>query len=203
MKRIEYNFLHWGPFTCHYKLDKDEIDSLRKLKEKDDWNDVLAGHLNHEKSLDRMEVFKVLAPYYESYVKGYHDYRKVPLGDGIELKSAWINRQKKNEFNPPHTHDDDLSFVAYTEIPDGLEEECRICDSSSSGSGCIVFDFNLPGTSKANKLMLQTHAHLPEVGDLFIFPASLPHWVYPFKTTEGERVSISGNLTIKHDSKKK
>ena len=41
-----------------------------------------------------------------------------------------------------------------------------------------------------------THSHLPSVGDLFIFPAGLPHWVYPFKTTEGERVSISGNVHL-------
>jgi hypothetical protein len=47
---------------------------------------------------------------------------------------------------------------------------------------------------------------------MFIFPAGLPHWVYPFKTTEGERVSISGNINLidgdlilkpKNDSKKK
>ena len=69
----------------------------------------------------------------------------------------------------------------------------------------------MPG-SNMNKFYLQTHSHLPSIGDFFIFPAGLPHWVYPFKTTEGERVSISGNinlidgdkiLTAKDDSKEK
>ena len=50
------------------------------------------------------------------------------------------------------------------------------------------------------------------VGDFFIFPAGLAHWVYSFRTTGGERVSISGNinlidgdktLTAKNDSKEK
>ena len=125
--------------------------------------------------------------------------------------TAWINRQKKNEFNPPHTHDGHLSFVLYTEIPRGLHKECHTSVHNSPGPGCITFDFNMPGNN-INKFYLQTHSHLPSVGDFFIFPAGLPHWVYPFKTTEGERVSISGNinlidgdktLTAKNDSKEK
>ena len=134
-------------------------------------------------------------------MQGIYDYRQVKLKPGFDLRSAWINRQKKNEFNPPHTHDDDLSFVLYTEIPDELEAECKNSVSNSPGPGCIVFDFNMPGGS-FNNLFLTTHAHLPSVGDMFIFPAQLPHWVYPFKTTEGERVSISGNIKL-HGSKEK
>ena len=157
------------------------------------------------------KVFKLLTPYLNSYMKGYHEYRAQPLCNGFELITTWVNRQKKNEFNPPHTHDGHLSFVLYTEIPQGLHKECYTSVSNSPGPGCITFDFNLSG-SNVNKFFLQTHSHLPSVGDLFIFPAGLPHWVYPFKKTEGERVSISGNvnlvdgdktLTPKNDSKEK
>ena len=35
--------------------------------------------------------------------------------------------------------------------------------------------------------------HLPEVGDLFIFPAWLIHHVYAFKS-DVERISVSGNI---------
>ena len=85
--------------------------------------------------------------------------------------------------------------MLYTEIPQGLHKECHTAVANSPGPGCITFDFNLSG-SNVNKFFLQTHSHLPSVGDLFIFPAGLPHWVYPFKTTEGERVSISGNIHL-------
>jgi hypothetical protein len=104
-----------------------------------------------------------------------------------------------------------LSFVIYTEVPQGLHRECYTSASTSPGPGCITFDFNLSG-SNVNKFFLQTHSHLPSAGDMFIFPAGLPHWVYPFKTTEGERVSISGNINLidgdkilkpKNDSKEK
>tara|TARA_R100001460_G_scaffold12341_1_gene28435 strand:- start:629 stop:1249 length:621 start_codon:yes stop_codon:yes gene_type:complete len=196
LRRIEYNFYHWGPFVCHYKLLPKEIEEFKSLKNKKDFRYSLAGHLENEKTLDTSKVFKLLYPYLNSYIQGYFEYRGQTLATGFELKSAWINRQKKNEFNPPHTHDGHLSFVLYTEIPKGLHKECYTSVASSPGPGCITFDFNLCGNN-VNKFFLQTHSHLPSVGDLFIFPAGLPHWVYPFKKTKGERVSISGNVELK------
>jgi len=199
-RKIEYRFLHWGPFVCHYKITPEEIKEYKLLESGKDYRDNLAGHLEDEKGLDKDKVFKLLIPYLNSYLQGYHSFRGVPLATGYELITTWINRQKKNEFNPPHTHDGELSFVVYTEIPDGLDEECRTTVANSPGPGCITFDFNMPG-SNFHKLFLQTHSHLPSVGDMFIFPAGLPHWVYPFKKTEGERVSISGNIHLKDFNK--
>ena len=202
MRRIEYNFLHWGPFVCHYKLLPHELDFLNELEEGDDFKPGLAGHLKDEYELNSTKVFSIILPYLNSYAQGYYDARNQKLTNGFTLINSWVNRQKKYEFNPPHTHDDDLSFVVYTKIPEGLDEECRSSVSNSPGPGCIVFDFNMHSSAAGNKLFLQTHAHLPSVGDMFIFPAGLPHWVYPFKTTEGERVSISGNIKL-HGSKEK
>ena len=38
-----------------------------------------------------------------------------------------------------------------------------------------------------------SHSFFPEEGDMFIFPAWLKHWVYPFKS-DCERISVSGNV---------
>ena len=202
MRRIEYNFLHWGPFVTQYKILPEEIKALNKLEEGQEFNKGLAGHLTDEYELSKEKVYEVIEPYLQSYVQGFWDYRKIKLANSFTMMNAWINRQKKYEFNPPHTHDDDLSFVIYTKIPEGLEKECRESVYNSPGPGCIVFDFNMPSSAGGNKMFLQTHAHLPDPGDMFIFPAGLPHWVYPFVKTEGERVSISGNIKI-NDSKEK
>ena len=201
-RRIEYNFLHWGPFVTQYKLLTKEIEDLNKIEEGQEFNKGLAGHITDEYELSKEKVFEIIKPYLQSYVQGFWDYRKIKLANSFTMVNAWINRQKKYEFNPPHTHDDDLSFVIYTKIPEGLEKECRESVSNSPGPGCIVFDFNMPSSAGGNKMFLQTHAHLPSVGDMFIFPAGLPHWVYPFTKTEGERVSISGNIKF-NDSQKK
>ena len=200
-RKIEYRYLHWGPFVCNYTLLPEEIKAFKEIESGEDFRESLAGHLKNEKSLDKNKVFKLLVPYLNSYLTAYQEFRGIPLANGYKLTSAWINRQKKNEFNPPHIHDEDLSFVAYTKIPEELEKECKEAVHNSPGPGCISFDFNIPGGSFHN-LFLNTHAHLPSVGDMFIFPAQLPHWVYPFKTTEGERVSISGNIKL-HDGQKK
>lgn len=208
-RRIEFRFLHWGPFVCNYTLLPEEVTAFKALESGEDYRNNLAGHLENEKALDKEKVYKILFPYLNSYAQGYQDYRGEPLCNGFEIVSAWINRQKKNEFNPPHTHDGHLSFVIYTEVPQGLHKECHTSVASSPGPGCITFDFNMP---IKNKFFLQTHSHLPSVGDMFIFPAGLPHWVFPFKTTEGQRVSISGNIDLidgdkklvaKNDSKEK
>ena len=195
LRRIEYRLLHWGPFVCQYQLTSEELKKFKLLESKEDYRDNLAGHLENEKGLDKHEVVKILTPYLNSYAQGYHEYRGQPLCNGFKIMSAWINRQNKNEFNPPHTHDGHLSFVIYTDIPEGLEEECKTTVANSPGPGCITFDINMPGNDM-NKFYLQTHSHLPSVGDMFIFPAGLPHWVYPFKKTGGERVSISGNIDL-------
>jgi hypothetical protein len=194
--------LHWGPFVTQYELSSKEVADLNKIEEGQEFNRGLAGHITDEYELSKEKVFEIIEPYLQSYVQGFWDYRKIKLANSFTMVNAWINRQKKYEFNPPHTHDDDLSFVIYTKIPEGLEKECRESVSNSPGPGCIVFDFNMPSSAGGNKMFLQTHAHLPSVGDMFIFPAGLPHWVYPFTKTEGERVSISGNIKF-DDSQKK
>ena len=51
-------------------------------------------------------------------------------------------------------------------------------------------------TLESSKYHINQHSFMPEVGDFFIFPASLHHYVNHFQS-EGERISISGNLTVK------
>ena len=51
-RRIEYRFLHWGPFVCNYTLLPEEVGALRQLESGIDYRDHLAGHLENEKALD-------------------------------------------------------------------------------------------------------------------------------------------------------
>jgi hypothetical protein len=96
----------------------------------------------------------------------------------------------KFESNPSHTHHDDLSFVIYTDIPKNLKKEVEDTVGNVR-PGTINFEYTL-GTEKYN---INKHTFMPEVGDFFIFPASLHHSVNHFKS-DGERISISGNVKI-------
>ena len=58
--------------------------------------------------------------------------------------------------------------------------------------GCLNFEF----TQQAKPKWAQTGQIVtPKTGDMYIFPALLQHWVYPFKSNI-TRVSVSGNLEV-------
>ena len=61
------------------------------------------------------------------------------------------------------------------------------------GPGMIVFDYGI-----AMPFSINVFSKLPEVGDLFIFPAWLTHYVHAFKS-DVERISVSGNIIFKYD----
>ena len=74
-RRIEYRFLHWGPFVCNYTLLPEEVEAFKELESGEDYRNNLAGHLENEKALDKEKVSKILTPYLNSYMQGYHEYR--------------------------------------------------------------------------------------------------------------------------------
>ena len=111
-------------------------------------------------------------------------------GNKIELISSWVNYMTKFESNPLHTHDDDLSFVIFTEVPEILKQEVKDAVGNTR-PGAINFIHTL-GMEKYN---VNQHTFMPEVGDFFIFPASLHHYVNHFQS-DGERISVSGNIKI-------
>jgi len=50
------------------------------------------------------------------------------------------------------------------------------------------------------KNSLTNNSFFPEEGDIFIFPAWLKHWVYPYRS-DAVRVSVSGNIVDSLDLK--
>ena len=101
----------------------------------------------------------------------------------------WANFQGPGDFNPPHSHGGALSWVIYLQIPDELIEENKQYKGTSAGPGGITFTY---GDGPREVITYQTY--LPHTGDMYIFPAWLQHWVYPFKS-DVERISVSGNVT--------
>ena len=193
-KRIEYQFYHWGPFLYKTKLLPKEIKEIKTFCRKDkkkDYRSHLAGLIKHEHEIDSKKLFPIILPYLNSYSQAYLDYTAKSIGTRVELISSWVNYMTKFESNPLHTHDEDLSFVIYIGIPKNLKKEAKNTVANTR-PGSINFVYTL-GNEKYN---LNSHEFMPEVGDFFIFPASLNHSVNHFQS-EGERISISGNLKIK------
>jgi len=192
-KTINYDFFHWGPFLYKTSVTQEELNSIKKLctKKSKDYRRSLAGLIKNEYEIDHKKLFPIINPYLHSYTIAYSDYTSKMLGNKIELISAWVNYMTKFESNPIHTHTDDLSFVIFTQIPKELKEEANNTVSNNTRPGAINFMYTL----ETGKYHINQHTFMPEVGDFFIFPASLHHYVNHFQS-EGERISISGNLTV-------
>lgn len=112
----------------------------------------------------------------------------------LTLGALWINFQQAGEFNPIHKHPGVYSFVIWIEIPFTQEEEKLYGADFSPNSvkaGCFEFVY----TNVYGQFM--SHPIPADKGyerKIILFPAKLNHTVYPFYTSTGFRISISGNL---------
>jgi len=202
MSEIKYNFYHWGPFLFHSYMDKELCELLLeeglKVRGKSDelYVHKLAGHLDEQYKLDRDKIMPKLTVFLEAYCIGYNRWRG---GGGMRPKavllSLWINYMKAGDFNPPHSHGGDLSFVAFPEIPKEIEEECAAFKGTMRGPGGISWIYG-----EGDRTCISVVHQLPKTGDLYIFPAALKHYVFPFKSPV-TRVSVSGNILFDQDSR--
>jgi len=192
---LSYKFYHWGPFLFHTKITSKECKIILREGEKcrkksNDYRYTLAGHLSEEYTFtDAKDMVAWLNKYFEAYVVAYNKWRGGEhMLSTLTLESLWVNYMKANEFNPPHDHSGDLSFVIYPEMPKVITEENKRYKGTTMGPGGISFFYG-----QGDRQYINVVQHLPEPGDMFIFPASLKHWVYPFRSNI-ERVSVSGNI---------
>ena len=180
-------------------LSKDMMDYLWSqiaVARKDKFNasDRLVGHITS--SLELPDHEQKFAPYIINLAK------ELSLMDAqvqkdiyYEIGSIWVNFQNKLEFNPIHSHTGAISFVIWMKIPYKWEDECETIPAQgiaeSPLSGCFQFIYNdILGFIRTYDYKLGPSLE----GTLLVFPSQLKHTVYPFYTSDEERISISGNI---------
>ena len=118
--------------------------------------------------------------------------------DYIIDSNAWVNFQKKHEYNPIHYHYKDISWVIWIAIPYDLEEELNmpnVRESNYKVASKFQFIYNsFDGGISTTQLDIDKTWE----GSLIMFPNYLKHQVYPFQTSNEPRVSISGNIDIRN-----
>ena len=202
-EKLSYKFYHWGPFLFHIKIKLEECQLIlaegkKNRKKANDYRYTLAGHLSEEYNItNAKEIVLCLNKYFEAYVAAYNKWRDGEhMLTNLTLESLWINYMKANEFNPPHDHSGDLSFVIYPYVPKTLIKENKNHKGTTIGPAGISFFYG-----QGDRQYVNIVQHLPKSGDMFIFPASLQHWVFPFKS-KVERISVSGNVIFGPPGKK-
>jgi uncharacterized protein (TIGR02466 family) len=106
------------------------------------------------------------------------------------IQSMWAVSQWAGDFNPFHIHEGQLSGVFYLRVPPSLPDEYAKEDHYPT-VGDIVWFNGQAATFSGHKFQ-----HSPTVGDIFLFPHWLAHGVYPFRTKNEERRSVSFNLEL-------
>ena len=195
-EKIQVMTYNWGPCLIKLKVADEFIKLLLSEGEAstDDFSKKLAGQLHKEVGFrDKSKLVPWLANYIGVYDKAHEAFmnKKPKFKPEYVVSALWINYQKQFDFNPPHDHDGKLSFVIYCQIPDELKAENKAYNGRSGGPGSIQFTYG-EGTRDA----ITYQSQFPEVGDMYIFPAWLKHYVSPFKS-DCTRISVSGNI---HDS---
>ena len=98
--------------------------------------------------------------------------------------------QLKNEYNPIHYHEWQLSGVGYLKIPKDMNQNKFVKNKKFKTNGTIDFI-----NGQTNFLSKSIYNLNPKLGDLLIFPNYLMHTAYPFNVG-GERRSFSFNAKI-------
>ena len=193
MNQVKYGILHWGPCVVKTKVDQNTLDLLLSEGEasKKDASPELAGVLKNQFHYrDKSKFQNFMEGTFNLYNNAMKQWKeetdKTP--STFFLEKLWINYQGPDEFNPPHSHGGALSFVIFAKIPMELRVENQNYKGLSAGPGGITF---LYGDTEDR--CITNHSVFPEVGDMYIFPAWVKHWVYPFKS-DCTRISISGNV---------
>ena len=186
----------FGPTIGKSKLSKKIIDILNKHIDRfqtskiDDYSSKLASQIQNEIRVSNLMINKNLS---EELVRNIKDYLKksdIEKVKEIKIINLWVVRQFKNEYNPIHYHDGQISGVGYLKIPKNMNQNKLVKNKKFKTNGTIDFI-----NGQKNFLSKSIYNLTPKLGDILIFPSYLMHSAYPFNVT-GERRSFSFNAKI-------
>ena len=166
-----------------------EVEKIINDKKKsisNDYSKKLVGQVQQEIELKKNFIKKNLKNFISKSINQYLKKSLNKKSKNIKIKNLWVVRQFKNEYNPVHFHDGNVSGVGYLKIPSNLTKSKKKIKTNGT------IDFIYGSKSFLNDCIFN---HKPRVGDLILFPNYLMHTAYPFNS-KGERRSFSFNIEI-------
>jgi len=138
------------------------------------------------------------------------DAQQATNGITLNVQSAWYIRSFAGDYNPIHTHGNcELTCVGFLKVPDFIGEQKNEGGHNNDGLRRNNNDgvLEIIGSAGYNDFTYFENDRIgftPKVGNWYLFPATLRHAVYPFRS-DGERRSFSINMStnmIKSPSEK-
>ena len=189
-------FRAFGPTIGKSKLSKKIINTLNayvdksNISKKNDYSSKLASQIKNEIKIPKLIIDKNLSKELIKNIKIYLEKSDIKKIKEIKIINLWVVKQFKNEYNPIHYHDGQLSGVGYLKIPKNMSENKLIKNKKFKTNGTIDFI-----NGQKNFLSKSIYNLNPKLGELLIFPNYLMHTAYPFNV-DGERRSFSFNAKI-------
>ena len=190
-------FRAFGPTLGKSKLSKKIIEVINNhvdnttLSKKNDYSSKLASQIKNEIKFTKSFIDKNLSKELIKNIKNYLKQSAVKNIKEIKIINLWAVRQFKNEYNPIHYHNGQLSGVGYLKIPKNMNQNKMVKNKKIKTNGTIDFINGQRGFLSNSIYNLN-----PKLGDLILFPNYLMHTAYPFNI-DGERRSFSFNVKIK------
>ena len=189
-------FRAFGPTIGKSKLSKKIIQNINEyvdgitISKRNDYSSKLASQIKNEIKLSSIFIKKNIS---KELIKNIRDYllkSDIKKIKEIKIINVWVVKQLKNEYNPVHYHEGQLSGVGYLKIPKNMNQNKLVKNKKIMTNGTIDFI-----NGQKNFLSKSIYNINPKLGDLVIFPNYLMHTAYPFNI-DGERRSFSFNVKI-------
>ena len=189
-------FRAFGPTIGKGKLTRKFINTINSqidksiITKKNDYSSKLASQIKNELKISTSLIEKNLSKELIKNIKSYLKVSKIEKIKEIKIINLWVVKQLKNEYNPIHYHNGQLSGVGYLKIPKNMNQYKTIKNKIIKTNGSIDFI-----NGQRNFLSESIYNLNPKVGDLLLFPNYLMHTAYPFNI-DAERRSFSFNVKI-------
>jgi hypothetical protein len=215
-KSIPYFFPNNGiiidriPEDIFVELNNEIVKVQKNLESLEKNNANLVGHMQHQYRFNHMsgllnnyvvdlaEQHKRTFTPKKNFFGGFTGLKKNVNKFEFKVEDLWINLQRRHEFNPIHIHHGLYSFVIWMQIPYDIQEERNTFKDMNS-------DFHVSGNFNFYYIdifgVLQNYSielDKSKEGCICLFPSQLSHSVNPFYTSDGFRISLSGNVHLRH-----
>jgi len=190
------NIKPFGPSIGKTKISKKFLDILNKeidnkiLTKKNDYSSKLASQIKKEIKISNNFLKKNLEREIKKNIKNFLKNEKIKKVKDIKILNLWVVSQFKDEYNPIHYHDGDLSGVGYLKVPKNMTKNKFLKNKKNKTNGTIDFINGQRGF-----LSKSIYNVVPKERDLIIFPNYLMHTAYPFNINS-ERRSFSFNAKV-------
>ena len=190
------NFKPFGPSIGKSKISKKFLEKLNKevdtkiFSKSNDYSSKLASQIRKEVQISKSFIKKNLEKELIKNIKIFLTKEHIKKIKDIKILNLWVVSQFKDEYNPIHYHDGDLSGVGYLKVPKNMTKNKFLKNKKDNTNGTIDFINGQRGFLSKSIFNV-----VPKQRDLLIFPNYLMHTAYPFNISD-ERRSFSFNVKI-------